>query len=338
MKPLLRNVKSYIRDTVDFLNNLPTKVEKNTDLVTFDITSMYTNINNDLGIEAISHWLEEDPNAIPRRIPKEFILEGLKLVLESNTFFYNGRYYLQIRGVAMGQNVAPTFVTLVLAYLEKKLYKKLEDHYGLVNGQYIKQSWKRFLDDCCIPWKTSIGPVEEFCDILNSLDSGSEFTMKSSHESIDFLDVEVKIDKERRITTDIYHKPTDSFNYIPFDSGHPKHQKVNIPFNRARRIRTIVSDENRSEQRLQDLKTILQNKRYPEKLIKDGIWRAKNIPKEELRKTKRPQENKNINIAYVTSYNPNNPNILSTIRNTLPLLKQSPQMNKIVDKIKIINS
>ena len=297
---------------------------------------MYTNINNDLGIEAISHWLEEDPNAIPRRIPKEFILEGLKLVLESNTFFYNGRYYLQIRGVAMGQKVAPTFVTLVLAYLEKKLYKKLEDHYGLVNGQYIKQSWKRFLDDCFIPWKTSIGPVEEFCDILNSLDSGSEFTMKSSHESIDFLDVEVKIDKEGRITTDIYHKPTDSFNYITFDSGHPKHQKVNIPFNMARRIRTIVSDENRSEQRLQDLKTILQNKRYPEKLIEDGIGRAKNIPKEELRKTKRPQENNNINIAYVTSYNPNNPNILSTIRNTLPLLKQSPQMNKIVDKI--INS
>ena len=65
----------------------------------------------------------------------------------------------------------------------------------------------------------------------------------------------------------------------------------------------------------------------------------KNIPQEELRKVKPPEENNNnINIACVTTYNPNNPNVLSTIKNTLPLLKQSPQMNKIVDKIKIRNS
>ena len=64
----------------------------------------------------------------------------------------------------------------------------------------------------------------------------------------------------------------------------------------------------------------------------------KNIPQEELRKTKPPEENNNINIAYVTTYNLNNPNVLSTVKNTRPLLKQSPQMNIILDKIKIINS
>ena len=136
----------------------------------------------------------------------------------------------------------------------------------------------------------------------------------------------------------MYHKSTDSFNYITFDSGHPRHQKVNIPFNMARRIRTIVSGENQSEQRSQDLKTILQNKRYPRETHRRWNRESLKYPKEELRKTKRLQENNNINITYVTTYNQNNPNVLSTIRNTLPLLKQSPQMNKIVDKIKIVNS
>ena len=144
--------------------------------------------------------------------------------------------------------------------------------------------------------------------------------------------------RDGRITTDIYHKPTYSFNYITFDSGHPRHTKVNIPFNMERRIRTIVSDEERSKQKLEDLKAILESKIYPKILVEDGIRRAKNIPQEELKKTKPPEENNNINIACVTTYNPNNPNVLSTIKNTLPLLKQSPQMNKIVDKIKIINS
>ena len=115
--------------------------------------------------------------------------------------------------------------------------------------------------------------------------------------------------------------------------------KVNIPFNMERRIRTIVSDEERLKQKLEDLKAILESKNYPKKkTVEDGIRRAKNIPQEELRKTKPPEENNNVNIACVTTYNPNNPNVLSTIKNTLPLLKQSPQMNKVVDKIKIINS
>ena len=82
---------------------------------------------------------------------------------------------------------------------------------------------------------------------------------------MDFLDAEILKGRDGRITTDIYHKPTDSFNYITFDSGHPRHTKVNIPLNMARRIRTIVSDEERSKQKLEDLKAILESKHYPKK-------------------------------------------------------------------------
>ena len=49
LKPLRCNTMSYIRNTVD-LSSLPQRVEKDTILATFDITNMYTNINNNLGI------------------------------------------------------------------------------------------------------------------------------------------------------------------------------------------------------------------------------------------------------------------------------------------------
>ena len=91
------------------------------------------------------------------------------------------------------------------------------------------------------------------------------FTMKKSNTNIDFLDVEMLKGRDGRITTDIYHKPTYSYNYITFDSGHPRHTKVNIPFNMERRIRTIVSDEERSKQKLEDLKAILESKNYQKK-------------------------------------------------------------------------
>ena len=49
LKPLLRNVTSHVCDTVDFLNNIPDRVGKKIILATFDTSSMYTKIDNDLG-------------------------------------------------------------------------------------------------------------------------------------------------------------------------------------------------------------------------------------------------------------------------------------------------
>ena len=73
LKPCIRHVKSHIRDDIDFLNKLKTDTDEKKVLATFDITSMYTNINNDLGKEAINYWLKKDPDSLPRNISKEFV-------------------------------------------------------------------------------------------------------------------------------------------------------------------------------------------------------------------------------------------------------------------------
>ena len=63
---------------------------------------MYTNINNDLGYEAIRFWLGKHPEFTPRNISKDFISDALKLVLEFSMFHFNNKIYLQTRGTAMG--------------------------------------------------------------------------------------------------------------------------------------------------------------------------------------------------------------------------------------------
>ena len=52
---------------------------------------------------------------------------------------------MQVRGTAMGTKFAPTYATLVLAYLEEMLYVQTEIKYGKEFARYIKNNWKRFL-------------------------------------------------------------------------------------------------------------------------------------------------------------------------------------------------
>ena len=58
--------------------------------------------------------------------------------------------YTQVRGTAIGTKFASTYATLVLAYLEEKLYVQTEIKYGKDFARYIKDNWKRFLNDCFI--------------------------------------------------------------------------------------------------------------------------------------------------------------------------------------------
>ena len=60
---------------MDFLNYIPDTVQPDTLLVSFDVTSLYTNIPHNLGIEAVNFWLQTHPEEINGRFPKQFILD-----------------------------------------------------------------------------------------------------------------------------------------------------------------------------------------------------------------------------------------------------------------------
>ena len=55
LKPLCHNVKSFVRDDLDFLQHLPDHVESNTTLVTLDVVNLYTNITARLGQETLCY-------------------------------------------------------------------------------------------------------------------------------------------------------------------------------------------------------------------------------------------------------------------------------------------
>ena len=91
--------------------------------------------------------------------------------------------------------------------------------------------------------------------------------MEKNSSEIPFLDVLVRINNNQ-IWTDIFYKSTDTHQYLDFGSSHPRHVKRSIPYNLARRICTIVSDEETRNQRLDEMKKFLIKQQYPYNSLK----------------------------------------------------------------------
>jgi hypothetical protein len=82
-----------------------------------DVTSLYTNIPHDEGIEACREvW----NNRISQRPSIESLIQLLEHVLKFNNFVFNGEYYLQISGTAMGTKMAPSYANIFMGRLERR--------------------------------------------------------------------------------------------------------------------------------------------------------------------------------------------------------------------------
>ena len=136
------------------------------------------------------------------------------------------------------------------------------------------------------------------------------FKWEISANSINFLDITL-IKEENILKTDVFYKVTDTHQYLHFKSCHPNQCKNNVPYNLARRICTIVSDEIVKKKRLDELKHMLLARQYPKQIIETGISKALALSKESLFSCKKKEENKVI--PFVHTYNPNNPNMFQII-------------------------
>ena len=132
----------------------------------------------------------------------------------------------------MGTKVGPTYATLALGYLEELMYGRITLKKAHNFGQYIMEKWKRYLDDCFSIRPFSFQDLIYFENVLNSLHKDIQFKplIKSTH--LPFLDVLV-LKSGTSISSDIFHKVTDSQQYLIFNSCHPEHTKINIPFSVA---------------------------------------------------------------------------------------------------------
>ena len=215
IKPLVIHVKSYIRDSIDFLQKCSRSANEKTILCRFDVKSLYTNIPHEYGLRAISFWLDRHQATISSRFPKAFIMESVQFILKNNNFKFNDELFLQLIGTAMGTDMAPTYATFTMGYNELEFYEICQINWGRAFRKYIEENWGRFLDDCEILVEEDKIHPNALLEVLNSISLNIQFTMTCSKKMVPFLDVLIR--KEQSIIwTDLYIKPADTRRYLPF--------------------------------------------------------------------------------------------------------------------------
>lgn len=324
LQPMIPSVKAWVRDDLHILSKLPTFVEDDYEFATFDVEALYTNINHELGLQAVKYWLMNERKT--DRISNDFILKVIQFILENNTFHFNDKYYRQVRGTAMGTKMAVAYATLTLGFLEIKLYEEIKYKYNDNVYVYFKGNYFRFLDDVFMIYNVNDTPLDDISKLLNELDVNLNFKLEATGSKVNFLDICVYKKENNKIETDIFYKLTDTKQYLDFYSSHPRHIKIALPYNLARRICTIVSDTDIKYERLDELTYYLNRCNYPRNLIADCIKKALSFDRSELiNKTTSSQINDNNDenniITYVSTYNPKFHNNLTIVKETFSHLK-----------------
>ena len=88
-----------------------------------DVTSLYTNIPQEEGITTVCEAYEEFYQKNPP-IPSKYLREMLSLILQENSFQFNGKDYLQTHGTAMGTKMAVAFANIFMAKIEKEILRQ----------------------------------------------------------------------------------------------------------------------------------------------------------------------------------------------------------------------
>ncbi|XP_045174540.2 uncharacterized protein LOC123535851 [Mercenaria mercenaria] len=246
LQPHMQSLPSYVKDTTDFLSKLKNcSLSSNSYLVTLDVTSLYTNIPHDEGIEACRFFLNRDKSLSDTSLSVESICKLIEFTLKNNHFQFNGDNYIQTMGTAMGSPFAPTYASLFMGKLEQ----------DFLQSQQLKPTlWLRFLDDVFMIWDHSLDELNSFVKALNELHSSIKFTYEISTKHVSFLDVDLTKDTSNNICTNVHVKNTNIHQYLLYSSNHPKTCKDGIPYSQAKRYRRIISDDNQFAKSLDTLR------------------------------------------------------------------------------------
>ena len=289
LQPIAKEQESYLKDSTDFINFIErTRVPYNAILVSMDVTSLYTNIPQEEGIETVCNAYEsfyegESP------IPTQYLKRALELILQDNSFQFTGKYYLQTHGTAMGTKMAIAFANIFVGKVESQILER----------SAIKPlAWKRYIDDVFSIWNINKDVVTQFIEQANSHHPTIKFTAEVSDMETTFLDTKVykgkRFAKESKLDIKTHFKATETFQYRHFSSCHPPGVKKGFIKGDALRLLRTNSSQAAFKTAIKRFKTNLIERGYPETLVSNTLAE---ITFEERTRPTTETESKHANLA-----------------------------------------
>lgn len=216
LNPLSSKHPAYVKDTYHFIELVKgLRIPTSAFFFSMDVDSLYTNIDIDSGIDSVKKIFLKYPD--PKR-PDAELIQLLDINLRRNDFVFDEKYYLQIKGTAMGKRFAPAYANIFMANWEEGVFMKCKKkplHY------------LRYLDDIWGVWDDTQEEFQAFLAILNSYDPSITLKSETHHTHIDFLDTTVYKGSTFSITgqldVKVFFKKTDTHALLYRSSFHPAH-------------------------------------------------------------------------------------------------------------------
>ena len=327
--PIIKKQLTYIKDTTDFIKKIESlHLPPNILLVTYDVTSMYTNMEfHELLLAVKDAYINSDKPEINMPYPDTSdLVDLIKIVLENNYFEFNGKCYKQIIGCAMGSTVSPEVSDIRMYQITQQIMTQFKHANKVIfHGRYR--------DDGFLIFNGSDLEIQDFFQIGNSCHAHLKFTFEISHTSANFLDTTVykgrKFREQNKLDIRSYIKPTNDFLYLHRDSAHSN--SVFKGFIKGECIRHLRNTNNKTELTgiLFDFKNHLIVRGYSEQeidpIIEETLKTDRKSALQEInskRKTKRP-------LVMVTKYDPSIRGIKRRILKYWNDMKSDPKCNSL---------
>ena len=127
--------------------------------------------------------------------------------------------------------------------------------------------WRRYVDDTFVIWQHGRENLDSFLVHLNSIEESIKFTMEiEENNRLPFLDVLVH--KQNGIPkTTVYKKPTNTGQYLHFESNHNLNTKLGVArclYDRATKICSRPEDR---DEEFNNITETLKRNGYPKKIL-----------------------------------------------------------------------
>ncbi len=263
LSPVVGNTENTVKNSYHFAEFIRGKT-LNADevLVSFDVISLFTKIPVDLAIRVARKRLRQDVTLSQRTsMPIEDIIDLLSFCLNTTYFVFDGIYYQQVFGTAMGSPVSAVIANLVMEDVEQR---------ALASAPVRLSFWKRFVDD--IISAVSRNDIDILLQHLNSIEPSIQFTVeRETNGHLAFLDLNVYRTIEGKLETAVYRKPTHTDKYLSYNSHHPVSHKKSVAKTLLQRAEHLPSNSDSQANEREYVLNILRENNYPKDFLKNCL-------------------------------------------------------------------
>ncbi|BHF72585.1 hypothetical protein SprV_0401565300 [Sparganum proliferum] len=266
LKFLIAESDTTVSSSAQFLEKLKGVIlHPNEVMVSFDVTSLFTSIPQDLAIETIKLLLQSKYDETENRLGRAQVLQLLKFCLRTY-FTFDGTIYEQVKGTPMGSPISGSIAEVVLQRLE-----------SLVFQHHKPKFWARYVDDTFVVIDGD--QLLTFKERLNAVFPDIQFTMEEEENNqLAFLDVLVCLKDCGGLKTKVFRQTTNTMQVLNFNSNHPISHKRSCVRTLYRRVETRCSEPEDKIAELQYLRRVFKANGYPRNFVNRCIRKRDERP------------------------------------------------------------